>query len=302
MNIELEKESIKEKYKKQREDNKDKKLVLLGTAVSCFETNFELENTEYWAVGSSFGEAHSKIKKIDLGFEIHPMDQIVLIAREKNVNYNRYKCPIFVQNAEHPISKQLIEKPLTFPIDDLLQYIKEMNASKYLTSSFCYMILYASMMGYKNIALHKILLTSDQEYFLERPGLEYWIDMLGQKEGIDFNFPEDAEMWSSSVLYGYEERPNLWKIESRKKYLWDVFMKHFVDCETLSGLMNRAGGILEMFHVMEKIDDKEKIKKIVDECRATIEEKSAKLKKSRDKFFQFSGALQTFSFMELRQY
>ena len=321
--------TIIEKYAKERKKNKNKKLLLLGTAVTCFEIDYD-DYDDIWAAGSAFGECYTDIKRIDLGFEIHPMDQMVIIAKERNVNFNKYKCPIFVQDEKHPIAMQMIEKPVTFPLDDMLQYIEEINASVCMTSSFCYMIVWAALMGYKDVLLYKILLTSDLEYYLERPGLEYWIDRLGHVEDIDFSFPEDAEMWTNKILYGYEQRPNLWKMQSRKKYLWDVFSKHFSDIEILSSLLSRLTGMIEMFNIintnartihelelklkneqviekrkeLEKqlADNKMKIPMIIQDCREKIQINQDKYIKSRDKYMQFSGAIQTQQFLEERQY
>jgi len=293
--------TIREKYAKEREQNKDKKLLFLGTAATCLDVDYD-DYDDIWAAGSAFGECYNDIPRIDLGFEIHPMDQMILIAKERNVNFNKYDCPILVQDENGNITKQMIDKPVTFPLDDVIAYVKEMNASLCFTSTFCYMIVYAAMMGYKDITIYKILLTSDLEYFLERPGLEYWVERLGHVEEINYIFPEDAEMWSSDILYGYEQRPNMWKLESRKKYLWDCFIKHFIDCEALNGVLNRCSGMLEMFHVMSKIGDKEQINKLVKDCRENIEKHSGKFKLSREKFMQFSGSLQTTMFHEERGY
>lgn len=292
---------IKEKYAKQREENKNKKLLFLGTAQSCFEVNYD-DYDEIWGAGAVFGECNGDVKKIDLGFEIHPMDQMLIIAKERNVDYNKFNCPILVQKSNNPITRQLIEKPIDFPLDDMLEYVKEMNSSIYFTSTFCYMIVYATMMGYKDITLFKILLTSDLEYNLERPGIEYWIDLLGHKEVIDFKFPEDAEMWSQDILYGFEQRPNLWKMESRKKNLWGNLVKHFIDCENTNSLLNRCSGMLEMYHVLNNTEDKENINKVIDECRNTIQNNSDRFKSSRERYMQFLGALQTTQFIEERGY
>jgi hypothetical protein len=292
---------IIDKYKKEREENKNKKLILLGTAVSCFQPDYNSNDYEFWATGSSFGNEHYDIKRIDLGFEIHPIGEIAQIAQERQVDYNKFDCPIFVQDATHPIAKQLMNKPETFPLDDMLEYAKENNFAKYFTSSFCYMLVYAAMLGYKDISMYKILLTSDSEYFLERPGVEYWLERLGVAEDITFHFPEDAEFWSGTVLYGFEQRPNIWKLQSRKKYLWEVYMRHFYDIERLVANINRNTGMLEMFHILQRVD-KDKVNKILEACKKGLDESSVKYRGSRDKYMQFCGALQTIQFHEMRQF
>ncbi len=292
---------ITEKYKKEREKNKDKKLLMLGTANSCFDVDYN-DFDEIWGAGAAFGADVNDIPKIDLGFEIHDMDQMVVIAKERNVDFNKYKCPILVQDKNGIITKQLIENPIDYPLDDIKQYVKEMGASIYFTSTFCYMTVYAAMMGYKDILFFKILFTSDLEYNLERPGLEYWIDMLGHRENINFKFPEDSELWAETILYGFEQRPSFWKLQSRMKFLWDIFTKHFHDCEALNGMLNRDSGIIEVYNALKNGIKPEDFEKVVRECRENINKNSERYKKSRDKYMQFSGALQTSNFYELREY
>lgn len=294
--------TIKEKYAKEREENKGKRLVMLGTAISCFETDWNIEKCEYWATGSAFGEAHKDVGKIDLGFEIHDIYLISKIAVERKVDYNKFNCPVLVQNADHVMTKQLIDNPVTFPLEDMLEYVKEINGAKFFTSTFCFMLVYAAMLGYKDVALHKILLTNDGEYFLERPGVEYWIDLLGQKEEMAFNFPEDAEMWAGSVLYGYEERPNIWKIESRRKSLWMDFMKHYYHIEYLNSSISKTAGMIDMFYAMQKEKDIKKVEGLIEESKKELEKKTVELNSSRDKYMMASGALQSQSFSEIRGY
>jgi hypothetical protein len=286
---------------KKREENKNKKLLLLGTAASCFEPDYENNDYEIWAVGSAFGEAHADIKRIDLGFEIHPIDQIAKIAKDRNVNYNKFKCPMFVQNAAHPLTKQLMKNPKKFPLNEILKYIDDMGASRFFTSSFCYMLVYAAYMGYKDVYLYKILLTNESEYFLERPGVEYWFEWLGMHEGMNFHFPEDAEMCSNSILYGYEERPHLWKIESRKKHLWESLARQYYEAERLAGDINRASGMIEMYNIMKKADEK-KVNELVIACKKQINDTMIKYRNTRDQYMQFGGALQTMQYTEFRSY
>jgi len=288
-------------YEKERAENKDKKLLLLGTATSCFEPDYENTDYEIWGVGSSFGKAHADIKRLDLGFEIHPLNQVVKIAQERHVDYNKFDCPILVQNHMHPLAKQMMKNPKTFPLKEVLDYVEKMGAAKFFTSSFCYMLVYAAMLGFKEIHLYKILLTNDGEYFLERPGVEYWIEWLGMHEGIKFYFPEDAEMCSDTILYGYEDRPNIWKLESRKKFLWECLSKHFYEIENLTSMLSRASAMLEYNHLI-KNTKQEVLEKLLQECKETIDSKQGMYRGSRDKYLQFSGALQTLQFSEERSY
>jgi hypothetical protein len=125
---------------------------------------------------------------------------------------------------------------------------------------------------------------------------------MGQKEGMSFSFPEDAEFWSDTVLYGFEERPNIWKLQSRKKYLYETFLKHFYNVEVLTAALNRSAGMLELFEHMKQGANEAKIKNIINECRNTIDQKSPKYRNTRDLCLQFLGVIQNHAFYEERGY
>lgn len=294
-------------YKKERERNKDRKLMILGSAVSCFEPDYKMD-ADIWAVGSAFGAAYNDIKRVDLGFEIHDMGLIAGIKEKCGYDFNKHNCPIMVQDENHPATKQLMKLPVTFPLDDVLEYVKGMGAAVQLSCSFDYMMIYAAMLGYKDIGLFKILLTNEGEYFLERPGVEYWIRWLGMHEGIKFYFPEDAEMLSDRVMYAYEERPNLWKLQSRKKFLWQNHFNHYIKIENYIQNGARAAAMVEMYNIMKKLklitkqETKEinQNKKEVDGLLAKCQEQSKSCQDqfhiNRDQFLQFVGAIQTLDY------
>lgn len=278
----------------------NKKLLILGTAYSCLNINYN-DFDEIWAPCALFSERYN-IPKIDLGFEIHPMNQMVNISKEQKINYNRYNCPVFVQDQNDPLTKKEIKDPVTYPLDTILDYIKKINASIYFTSTFSYMLVYAAMQGYKNITLHKILMASENEYYLERPGMEYWIDLLGHKEHIKFTFSEDAEMWHEDILYGYKLRPNMWRLKSRNQYMWEIFMKSIKEIEKIIEDMNNIKGMKTMYSLVLNKTSEEDLKKMLSESDKIYDDKKELLKIKRMQFIKFAGALQNSFFYEERQY
>ncbi len=274
-----------------------KKLIILGTATTVFECDYNQENTDYWLCGTAFGQAHSDIKRADMGFEIHPPDQMFKIAQEKKIDYNKFgDIPIMVQKTDNEFIKKLINNPVEFPIDELLEYAKV----RLFSCSFTYMFVYACMLGYKDISFYKILLASGGEYFLERPGLEYWIEKMIDKEGLKVFFPEDAELFSGNYLYGYEQRPNIYKMQSFKRHLWEQLHNEFHFVENSTAQVNKNLGAMEMFNLMNSGKKEDEIKAILEKCNLMVQDGIGKSKEHKEKYLQYFGGLQTAEFLEDR--
>lgn len=271
-------------------------LILLGTAKSVFEVDYNKPNTDIWATGTAFGEACDDVKRVSLGFEIHPIEKMQVEAQIKHIDYNKFNCPVMVQDANNPISKQIINDPVTFPLKEVRKYA----GVDFFTSSFCYMLVYGAMLGYKNISFQKILLTSGGEYFLERPGIEYWIEKLTQRENINVTFPEDCELFSGTVLYGYEQRPNIYKMQSFRKHIYDQFMNEFHNVENLTAGINKHLGALECYAMMKQEKDSGKVDIMVKNSKKEIQDLAGKAKMHKERFLQFFGGLQMLDYTEDR--
>lgn len=273
------------------------KLILLGTADSVFEVNYNQEETDFWATGTTFGAWNSDVKKIDLGFEIHPIEVMKKIAHENMIDYNKFDCPILVQDANDPIAKELIKKPITFPLQEVLDY----GGVEFYTSTFCYMIVYAAFKGYKDVKLSKILLSSGGEYFLERPGIEYWIEKLTQRENINFHFDEDCELFASKVLYGYKQRPNIYKMKSFKKHLWAKLNNEIGFVEQLTARINKNLGALQAIAMMKskEIDEKKLTELITNSNTEMMNDKKA-AREHKEAYLQHFGGLQILDYLDER--
>lgn len=275
-----------------------KKLILLGTATSVFNPPYENQDYEFWGTGTCFGNSstsHREIKRIDLGFEIHKMDRMKkLIDEGKDLQYNKFKCPIMVQNANDKLTREIIEKPITFPLQDMLKFA----GKKYFTSSFSYMVVYAAMLGYKDIGLYGILLCFDGEFTFQKPCIEYWCNLLTQRENIHFYVPEDSELFNSSKLYGYDEYKNEYKVKSRSKTLWDIFDKSLGEFELTTNEYQKNQGILQTLDFLQKRPSGEEIQSLYDIALKKATERGAQLKLSVNQMNQFKGALQNMYFYD----
>lgn len=273
-----------------------KKLIMLGTASSVFDVPYDNKDYDIWGTGTCFGIAHQDIKRIDLGFELHPPEKMVLIKEEKSIDYDRFDCPIMVQDENDPVAKQICKNPKTFPLQEVLDF----GGTKFYTSTFCYMIVYAVMLGYKEIGIYKALMCSGSEYFLERPGMEYWIEKLGVKYGVKFYFPEDCELFASQILYGYEQRPNIYKIGSFVKHLWDQLHIEYHFVEHCTANANKSIGALEMYQMLKNVKDEDKIKEILNELKLLMQTNVKAINEHKEKYLQFFGGLQVMNYEESR--
>jgi len=266
-----------------------KKLILLGTAESVFDVPYDDPDYEIWGCGSCFGKAHDDIKRMDFGFEIHPPTKLVTIIDNKSYDFKRFgEIPIYVQNADDSLTKQIIPNAKTFPLKEVVEY----GGVEFFTSTFCYMFVLAAMMGYKEIYFYKILLNAGQEYFLERPGIEYWIEKLSKKENINVYFPEDCELFFGDILYGYKERPNIYKIKSWRKHLWNQLHISFHNIENLTAKINKYLGALEMYSHFERGTNKNELLKMLEKDKSVLDKNLNTAKEQKEKYLQYFGALQ----------
>lgn len=268
-----------------------KKLILLGTAESVFNPDYDNMDYEIWGCGSCAGAAHDDIKRIDAIFEIHDPALLVRIFDTKAYDYSRIpNTKVYVQDAENPTIKQLIpnNELITFPLQDLLKYA----GVEWFDSTFAYMFVYAAMLGYKDITFHKILLNAAQEYFLERPALEYWITKLMHKEKITVHFPEDCDLFFGNVLYGYKQRPNIYKMMSWRKHLWNQLHIAFHNVEMLTARINKFMGAVDMYARMKSGQSEEQIVKEITEGKTNLEINMKTAKEQKEKYLQYFGAIQ----------
>lgn len=265
------------------------KLTLLGTAQSIFPVDFKEKDMEFWGTGTVFSRSIKGIKKLDLGFEIHNGETMYKITQERDIDYSIYKCPIMVQNAEDEWTKKIIKNPVTFPLQEVIKYA----GVKFFTSTFCYMFVYAAMMGYKDIKFSKILLCSGGEYFLERPGLEYWIEKLTQRENLTVHWDEDCELFGNEILYGYEQRPNIYKLRSYQKHLWSRLHEEFHAIENHTASINKNIGAVECYNLLksQKLDDV-KLKEMMENTKKIVKDQMKQAGEHKEKYLQFFGALQ----------
>jgi len=273
----------------------NKKLCIVGTGTSIFEPNYDDKNTDIWICGTAFSSNYTDIiKRCDLGFEIHKIERMVKLYEDSKieVDYNKYNCHIMVQNAKHILTKEIIKQPVTFPLLSVIKY----GGKRFYTSTFSYMIVYAAMLGYKDITLNGILLSADKEYIYEVPCIEYWCNLLTQRENIHFSIPEDSELFSSTKLYGYQEYRNEYNVYSRNRWLWEKFDRNLCAYEKLLADLQKNKGVKETLEYIAKNPKAEDIQKLYNECNKIANESASKIQSVINDMNMQKGALQISSF------
>jgi len=275
-----------------------KKVCIVGTAVSSFEPNYDDPDTEFWLAGTAFGLAHQNIKKAHCGFEIHEGYKMLKEAEEKKIDYNRFgDIPIYVINPEDNFIKQLIHNPVRYPKEDIDAFAKR----KFYSCTFDYMFLLAVMMGFRDISFYGILLAAGGEYFLERPGLEYWIEtMMARYPDLKVHFPEDAELFTTDVEYGWKDRPNIWKMKSFRKHLFEQVANEVAYIEQHTANANKNLGALEMYYLMKNEKDEKKLEEVVKGAQMTARVNMDQINQHKVKYHQMFGGLQISCYMEDR--
>jgi hypothetical protein len=272
-----------------------KKLIILGTGDSIFQPDYDNYTFDIWACGTAFSSNYTKkIKRLDLGFEIHKFDRMVKIFEDAKllVDYNKYNCPIMVQDQDDKLINEYIEKPITFPIDEVLKF----GGKRFYTSTFSYMIVYAAMMGYKDISLYQLLMSADKEYVYEVPCVEYWCNLLTQRENINFSIPEDSELFSSYKLYGYEEYKNQYKVMSRNRWLWEKFDRNLCDYEKMLADLQKNLGVKQTLELLRNNPPADKIQMVYEESCKKSNEIAGKIQNTINDMNLQKGALQIASF------
>lgn len=94
---------------------------------------------------------------------------------------------------------------IRYPIEDAIRYI----GRDYFMSSVAFMMCLAAMEGFEEIHLYGINLAIGEEYFYEKPNVEWMIGLL-QGRGIKVVVPIASSLLKQHYRYGYnpEARPN----------------------------------------------------------------------------------------------
>lgn len=167
---------------------------------------FDNKEIDIWG----FNEAGSAkwMKRVSGLFQIHLPP---IWKNPKNVNdpghyeflQKDHGYPIFMQE-KYPEVPNSVKYPLDEICNDLLPGLVrgEDQPERHFTSSPAYAIAYAIYLGYEEIHLYGIEMTTQTEYVMQRDGITFWLGIALSK-GIKVRIQEKSTIFKG-LSYGYE--------------------------------------------------------------------------------------------------
>ena len=176
-----------------------KKVAICGTAPSLGEAPFNNQEFDIWGV------AHclflQPVTRLDVIFELHKKE----IWMKDNAPYQRFpNATILFQEKDEKYPNSM-----KYPVDEMLKkYVVNegyQGQSPYASSSLPFMVWAALEMGYDEIHFYGIHLQMTEEYFYQRPCLEYWIG-VAKGMGKKIYMSPAADLLKFAYIYGYQEQ------------------------------------------------------------------------------------------------
>lgn len=146
-------------------------------------------------------------KRATTVFEMHPAGEYTNPTAERSEYWEflqkQTKAEIYMQDIDPriPMCKK-------YPFDEVVSkflsnFKRGDQINKYFTSTPCYSIALALLLGYERIELYGVEMETNSEYIYQRDGIGLWLGIaLGL--GVEVVIPEHTTMFSSP-LYGYDD-------------------------------------------------------------------------------------------------
>jgi len=187
-----------------------KKVAICGTAPSIAGAPFNDEEFDIWGVAHNL--FLQNVTRLDVIFELHKKD----IWMKDNAPYHRFpNATIFFQEKDEKFPNSM-----RYPVEDMLRkYVVNEGfpgQAPYCSSSLPFMVFAALEMGYEEIHFYGIHLAMTEEYFYQRPCLEYWIG-VAKGMGKKVFMAQGADLLKFAYIYGYQEQDGLAKQLLEKK-------------------------------------------------------------------------------------
>lgn len=182
------------------------------------------EEWELWGLNELY--RYMPVERFSRWFEIHGREYLEKDedGRKHTDDLKALQIPIFMQQVHADIPASV-----RFPVEEMCEALD----SEYWTNCPAYMIGFAILLGYKEIAIYGVDMAQDTEYQIQRPNCEFWLGVAKGK-GIKTSVPPTSDLLKCIGLYGYEGSGSVLarKLKSRLEWL------HAQDNERL-GLMRR---------------------------------------------------------------
>ena len=181
-------------------------ITILGTAPSRDLYNFECET---WGVCGAYAFKESMLeagkpfhmeKLFITDYLFSPQGALHFDLRRIQRTMDEYGMKVITL---HPMQLGSYKiKTTKYPIKRI---IKKFNVD-YFSSTICYVMAYALDKNIKKINLHGVDMTTKQEYFLQKAGVEYWIGRANQL-GVDVFISEGSCLMKTPNKLRYGVKP-----------------------------------------------------------------------------------------------
>jgi len=221
--LELAKQEVTQLYEEIQP--KKSKVAIVGFASNWQDAPWEDKDCEIWGLNELYMNLQQIPDKAraDRWFEIHNRTSPTK-NRPEHIKWLQ-QCPVPLYMWQH---YEDMPNSIPYPLEQVIDftYSKGLRLSlpdntekknRYITNSISYMFLLAWMEGFKEIHIYGVDLAQNEEYYYQRPNLEYFIG-AAQATGVKVVMPITCDLCKAYSLYGFEsDGPLAQKMKKRKQ-------------------------------------------------------------------------------------
>jgi len=172
------------------------KVAIIGTAPSS--RHLAPYDDKSWKIWSCSPGNMNQIPRWDVWFEIHSN-----LMWPENKHYGEPYINWLKSITDRPIYMQdqiLVPHAIPYPVHEIVAEY----GRYFFTSSFAWMMALAIKQGAEEIALYGVDMASRDEYILQRPGGQYFMEIARQR-GIKVTVPYESDLAQPPPLYGFSD-------------------------------------------------------------------------------------------------
>lgn len=239
--------------------NKPKKMAIVGYAPTRDEAPFTNPDYEVWGMNDLW--AIMPNARFDRWFDLHDEKVMKNNPRTGPQHWEWLKqlppddgngsgMPVYTLE---DMTKD-IPAAVTFPLQDLIDYYKEVTFSgDYFTSTPAYMMALGIKEGFEEIAIYGINLLGQDEYEYQRPCMEYWVG-VAMGRGIEVFIPDGSTLCKSNFRYGYDTHH---RNETFLKHVGDRITEYVKTHDELLGKLHQVKGGIETLNYIKAMIEHE---------------------------------------------
>ena len=175
-----------------------KKVAIIGCAKSMTGVRRlynDLDQYEVWGLNQLYSVFPEIVPKATRWFQIHHEDRM-LEGDHLTLEWMKEEHPFPIYVRDDMVDR--FPSAVAFPRRDL-----EIEFGTYFSSQMAWMIALAIYEKFEEIHLYGIHMALEDEYIMQKDGVEYYIG-LARGRGITVFVPAESELLKSSFLYGFE--------------------------------------------------------------------------------------------------